>query len=383
MRNIGIDKLNEKDVDHFTTDLGLAIRRKVDKPFKKLCNIFTNANIIRVENDKRMTDDEYFEQLPTERIALDSYPIKEGKNNIILERYPELEEDESYIFVCNHTCPEDIETVLNIIDRNAYLVLGSVESLKYNREMYLSWLNGMIPFDILDEKERKELMDKMARVLRKNSILIFPEGSHNYSPNKIVNNLFDGPVNLSLKTGKKIVVVTLIRDDENEISYIDVGNPIDLSEFGVERDYTLKPNEREKKYVNTLTSCIRDKMATSVFYMILRHFDEIKREEHDNIEAFLRNRKVKDAFAKLKWNHDVFDAEYLTKKTQAEKEHEDVIRTLSRLRYKIDTIRKTKMDSREFIEKEHDLDSKDTPHVMREYFINTTSEKPKQFTKIK
>ena len=36
-----------------------------------------------------------------------------------VERYPKLNKDEPYIFVCNHTCPEDIETILNVLDRNA------------------------------------------------------------------------------------------------------------------------------------------------------------------------------------------------------------------------------------------------------------------------
>lgn len=381
MRNIGIDNLDKKDVDTFTSDLGLTIRRKIDKPFKKLCNIFTGANIIRRPNDKSLSDEEYFQQLSLERVPISEYDLKKGKNNIVLERYPDLEQDESYIFVCNHTCPEDIETVLNIIDRNAYLVLGSIESLKYNPEMYLSWLNGMIPFDIMDQKQRKELMDKMKRVLKRNSILIFPEGSHNYSPNKIINNLFDGPVNLSLETGKKIVVVTLIKDGENSIAYIDVGNPIDLKSFGIQKDESLPEDEKEKQYVKSLTSCIRDKMATAAFHIVVRHFDEIKRESHDNIEEYLRRQKVEDAFKKLKWNHDVFDAEYLVKRTKEDKEYEEVIRTLSSLRYSLETIRKLGIDSREFIEKERDIDEKTTETFMRNHWLQTKDDKPKQLIK--
>ena len=35
MKNLFISDLHNKDVDHFTTDTGLTIRRKMDKPFKK------------------------------------------------------------------------------------------------------------------------------------------------------------------------------------------------------------------------------------------------------------------------------------------------------------------------------------------------------------
>ena len=44
------------------------------------------------------------------------------------------------------------------------------------------------------------------------SILIFPEGSHNYDLNRLIKPLYDGPVNLALKNGKKIVPVALVFD---------------------------------------------------------------------------------------------------------------------------------------------------------------------------
>lgn len=381
MQNVFIRNLNKKDVHHFTTDTGLYLRRKLDKPFKKLCNIFTGANITRINSNPAISDDEYFENLPTSRIPSSSYDINPNKNNIILERYPELNANEPYIFVCNHTCPEDIETVLNIIDRNAYLILGSIESLKYNPEMYLTWLNGMIPFDILDKKERKDLMPKTERVLKTNSILIFPEGSHNYSPNKIINNLFDGPVNLSLKTGRKIVVITLLRDDKNKTSYIDVSNPIDVSKVEVQIP-TCPPEEQEKNYVKALTSVIRDKMATAMFHMMLRHTDPIVRTEGSKIEEDLRSERVQDAFSKLKWTHDVFDAEYLVKKTTEEKEYEDVVRTLSNLRLNMNVLRGTRLNHREYVLKELDLDNKDVAKSMRRYWIKTTQEQEvKKLTK--
>lgn len=147
-RNLFINKLNTKDVDHFTTDTGLFLRRKTNGAFRKLCNIFTNATIIRADTPDYASDEEYYENLKPDRIPLSHYPLstKKNANNIVVERYPKLDKDESYIFVGSHVCPEDIETMLNIIDRNAYLILGSVENLNYNPEVYLSWLNGMIVF---------------------------------------------------------------------------------------------------------------------------------------------------------------------------------------------------------------------------------------------
>lgn len=197
-----------------------------------------------------------------------------------MERYPELEKDESYIFVGNHTCPEDIETMLNIIDRNAYLILGSVEVLQYDPEMYLSWLNGMIVFNTLDTQMRKDLVPKMKRVLQTNSILILPEGSHNYHPSNLINPLFDGPINLALKTGRKIVPICLVRDEEHKVSYIDVGNPIDVEKMQVNvQGYFPGEAESEKYRIKALSSYLRDEMATSVYHLVARHIDHLKRAE--------------------------------------------------------------------------------------------------------
>ena len=377
-KNLFFSNLNEKDVDHFTSDIGLMLRKKFDGPFKKACNIFTGANIIDIRNRDFYNDDDYFAFLAehSERIPLSEYPLIDGKNNIVIERYPELDKDEPYIFVCNHTCPEDIETILNVIDRNAYLVLGSIETLQYNPEAYLSWLNGMVCFDIMDQQQRSDLIPKMERILKTNSILIFPEGSHNYDPNKIVNKLFDGPVNLSLETGRKIVVCTLIKDQENNVSYVDVGHPIDLEDFHVERDYGLDEHEREKKYVQTLTSFIRDKMVSAVYPMMERHFDQIKRSEHDDLEEELRQEQVRDSFEKMKWNKDIFDAEFLTKKTREDLEYEEVVTTISNLRFNDDVLRNTLLDTRQSVILKRDLDRKNIPLVMRTHLEEIQCEKP-------
>ena len=369
MKNLFISDLNKKDVSSFTSNIGLFIRRKTDKLFKSLCHIFTNANIIYLNQGKDMTDDEYFNQYSEKYVEPSKYGLKSGKNNIVVERYPKLDKNESYIFVGNHSCPEDIETMLNVIDRNAYLVLGSIDSLQYNPEMYLLWLNGMIPFDILDKKERKELMPKMERVINKNSILIYPEGSHNFSPNKLINNLFDGPVNLALKTNKKIVLLTLVRDNDNNVSYIDASNPIDINEM-----YKKTSNiPTEKERVNTISSYLRDMMATSVYCLFAKHIKMVERSKNDHIESKIRAIKVKDAFAKLHWNKDVFEAEYLTKKSKEEKEYEDVLETMSNLRLNLEILKATKINTKDYIIKNDDIHNKDVVECMKRELIKRKS----------
>lgn len=369
MKNRFIGNLNEKDVNGFTSDTGLFLRRALDKPFKYLCGIFTGANIIRPGHFPEMTDEEYWESLDPHPVPLSCYPIKKGKNNIVLERYPHLVPQESYIFVGNHSCPEDIETMLNIIDRNAYLILGSLESLKYNPEMYLTWLNGMIVFDILDPAARKGLMAKMERVLKTNSILIFPEGSHNYHPNKLINHLFDGPVNLALRTGKKIVPVILVRDGPHQVSYIDVGNPVDLSSLRLNvHDYYPGEEECEKYRVKALNAYLRDKMATAVYHLIARHIEPVSRGGFENITEYFVSRYVEDSFSKLHWQHDVFDAEFLVKKTKDDLAYEETVHALSNLRLNRKVLAETSLHHREYVLKERDLAEKDVVSSMRKRF---------------
>lgn len=371
MKNLFISNLDKKDVNHFTSDIGLFLRKKMDKLFKKLCNIFTHARVIRIKSDICLSDEEYYSGLKLEQIPCSSYPLskKRNANNIVLERYPKLEENESYIFVGNHTCPEDIETMLNIIDRNAYLVLGSIETLKFNPEMYLSWLNGMIVFDILDKKSRKDLIPKMERVLKTNSILIFPEGSHNHHPCKLINDLYDGPVNIALKTAKKIVPVVMLRDGKHKVSYIDVGNPIDICHLTLNiQDYYPGEEENEKYRIKAISSYLRDKLATAVYYMTARHMDSLKRNEYKDIERYFINCYVNDSFEKLNWQHDVFAAEYLTKKTKADREYMEVIQTLSHLRLNEKVLKKTALNNKMYVLLKEDLKRKDVVSNFRKRF---------------
>lgn len=375
MKNPLISDLNKKDANHFATKRGLLLRKLFNKNFRRILSMFDNTNIIQMNQGKNLSDDEYFESLKDEYIDISEYNLKGKKHNIIVERYPELEKDEPYIFVCNHTCPEDIETALNVIDRNSLLVLGSIESLQTNPEIFLLWLlNGVIPFDIMDKDERKLLPKKMEKTLETNSILIFPEGSHNLSPNKLINNLYDGPTNLALKTGRKIVVVSLIRDEENNATYMDFSNPIDVKKLDIDHSkyYPKEPNP-EKAYVKSITSYIRDKMATGVYFLSKRHFKPLKRESYDDIEESIRKKKVDDAFEKLKWDKDVFEAEYLTKKTKEEQTHENINETISNLiinsKYYPIFKKQILSDNTSYVVKRNDDLRKNVPNYMRKELI--------------
>ena len=199
--------------------------------------------------------------------------------------------------------------------------------------------------------------------------MIFPEDSHNYDLNRLIKPLYDGPVNLALKTGKKIVPVALVKDYENNVAYLDVGNPIEVRNLDLNiQDYYPGKEESEKYRIKSMSSYVRDQMATAVYHMMERHLVPMKRNEYGDIGQYFVDFYVMDTFRKLNWKHDVFEAEYLTKKTDEEREYEAVVRSLSSLRLKKNVLKETSLNSREYIQKELDLDKKNVAENLRRYF---------------
>ena len=109
-------------------------------------------------------------------------------------------------------------------------------------------------------------------------------------------------------------------------------------------------------------------MATAVWHMMERHLETIRRIDYGDIGQHFIDFYVTDTFQKLNWKHDVFDAEYLTKKTKEEQEYEAVVRTLSGLHLKKNALLETGLNRREYILKEIDLDRKNVVENLRRYF---------------
>ena len=67
-KNLFINQLNTKDVDHFTTDTGLFLRRKTNGAFRKLSNNNTKATIIRPDTPDYASDEDDYRNLKPDRI---------------------------------------------------------------------------------------------------------------------------------------------------------------------------------------------------------------------------------------------------------------------------------------------------------------------------
>ena len=131
------------------------------------------------------------------------------------------------------------------------------------------------------------------------------------------------------------------------------------------------PGKKEdtKHHIKCISSYLRDQMATAVYYLITRHIEPIKREKYGDIEQFYIKEYVADVFEKLKWQHDVFEAEYLTKKTEDDLQQEEVVKALGRVCMN-ETVNDSCIDRRVCRQRLVDMNRKDVAANLRNHFYN-------------
>lgn len=254
MVNPLLTRVYNKTVDNFTTDFGIKFRRVIGKPFRFVLR-------------------------------------KATKRKVIIDSYPKLKKDETYIFVSNHSFDEDIVSGLGNIDRNAWLLNGSTHQLKYNPQMYAAWVNGMIYVSRTSDKSRKDSVKKMLRILdNKSSIFMFPEGGWNNTENLLMQPLFSGPWILARETECKVVPLVSFNEHDDRNIYIRVADPLDIGSMEKEKALTL----------------LRDQMATMIWKIMEEHCEMAHRSQL-SYERFMDERRRE--YMHAKWRADVWDEE--------------------------------------------------------------------------
>lgn len=174
---------------------------------------------------------------------------------IILEQYPSLEKNESYVFCSTHYFTEDIQVGLGILDRNAWGLIGTTDQLEHNFAMYGGWLHGIVYVDRKKNESRKDSVKKMEYLLNHgSSVWVCPEGGWNNSENLLVQQLFASPYILYESTGKKSVPMAIYNDEDTGNIYVRVGDPIDFSGLTKEEALTLLRNEMAKLMLELMLS---------------------------------------------------------------------------------------------------------------------------------
>ena len=257
MKNKGLKNVKISNVDNFTTDTGMKLRRVIGKPLRKVLKMAA------------------------------------GKK-VVIDRYPKLEKDEQYIFASTHYFNEDIIAGMAAIDRSAYALIGTTDQVDNNPLMYAAWLYGLIYVDRNDPESRKQSVLKMEKVLNNgSSVIMFPEGGWNNTENLLCQRLFAGPYVLSQLTGKKVVALSTFSDPESDTIHIMASDPIDMTNMSKEEALEL----------------LRDTMATMMYEEIEKYSTPYERSKYYEDIHLSHMESRRKEYLKEKWSRDVWDEE--------------------------------------------------------------------------
>ena len=125
-----------------------------------------------------------------------------------LEVMGEIPENQQFIFVANHYGIDDFPTVGEVIGRHVYVLVSDVDR-KTASGLALS-LNGVVWTNRLNPESRKQAKEELIRHLHLGrSIVMFPEGTWNLSPNLLMLPMYFGCISISQETGVPILPVYL------------------------------------------------------------------------------------------------------------------------------------------------------------------------------
>lgn len=119
------------------------------------------------------------------------------------------------IFASTHSFREDIESATILTDKQAFILIGSLSQIFKTLDGLTAWITGLILVNRMDKKSRKAAKDKMKLALEYgSSVLIFPEGTWNKSPNNLIGGLFPGVYDVAKETGALVVPIATIREEK-------------------------------------------------------------------------------------------------------------------------------------------------------------------------
>lgn len=117
------------------------------------------------------------------------------------------------IFASTHAFKEDIEDAVILADRQAFILIGSLSQIFRTIEGFTAWAAGLILVNRSDNKSRKAAKRKMLRALALgSSVIIFPEGTWNKSPNQMMSGLFPGVYDIAKESGTLVVPIATMRE---------------------------------------------------------------------------------------------------------------------------------------------------------------------------
>lgn len=165
------------------------------------------------------------------------------------------------IFAATHGFREDAEHTVVMAGRQAYVLNGSMKTVFKSFDGITSWLAGMILVDRADKESRKSAKEKMVYALKLGaSIIMYPEGTWNKSPNELISGLFPGIYDVAKESGALVVPIATYRNGNK--AYGIRGEAFDIGSY--DKDVGIM--------------MLRDKMAT-MQYEMMEQYGRCKRSD--------------------------------------------------------------------------------------------------------
>ena len=185
---------------------------------------------------------------PLVKLILKLDQILSSEKNIIIGDMHNSKTEGPHIYACTHIGGNDIQRTFQIINVPAYLMLGD-PGILYKMPIYQGLkMNGVIPLETKNKKDRKIAYNRAIELLNKNgNLLIYPEGAWNVTPNQVVMKIFTGTVRMAMETGADIIPIGV--EQYEKTFYFNIGE-------------NYKIEKESCKTVEELTSELRDKLAT-------------------------------------------------------------------------------------------------------------------------
>ena len=183
------------------------------------------------------------------------------KTKLVVLRRADVPKDRPIIFAATHGFKEDIVDTLVVIDRQAYILIGSLSQIFHSAEGLSAWAAGTILVDRLNKDSRRASKEKMIRALQLGAnIIIFPEGTWNKSPNQMASGLFPGVYDVAKATGALVAPVATHRDGKYVYGILDAA--FDITQYDRAEGLTV----------------LRDRFATLRYEMMEKHSKANRRD---------------------------------------------------------------------------------------------------------
>ena len=168
------------------------------------------------------------------------------------------------IFCPTHIGGVDIEMAIEAVKTPCWVVIGDPRELYKGLDGMLLQMNGWIPMDVLVKKDRVAAKAQMSELLRQGgSMLMFPEGVQNISPNALLGHLYAGAVELAITCGAEIVPIAIARRGDHY--YFNIGRNIHYDGCSIADRFQLTEN-------------LRDRMAT-LLWELIEQFPRSRRKD--------------------------------------------------------------------------------------------------------